>query len=69
MLHFHICWSESKLDWEAFETREDALTQAQELVRPGETYVVQQFDGDCPRCHHLRDTSSFLHRENARTKG
>ena len=50
MVHFHIHWSDSKLDWEAFQNREDAIAQAKELARPGETYVIEQFDGTCPRC-------------------
>lgn len=58
MIHFHICWSESKLDWEAFRTREEAITQAKELVRPGETYLIQQFDGNCPRCSQLGETQA-----------
>jgi hypothetical protein len=59
MVHFHIYWSDSKLDWEAFQTREDATKQAKELVRPGETYVIEQFDGTCPRCMSLAVTTSL----------
>jgi hypothetical protein len=53
MIHFHIRWSDSKLDWEAFQTREEAIAQAKELARPGETYVIAEFDGTCPRCKSL----------------
>jgi hypothetical protein len=65
MIHFHICWSESRLDWEAFQTKQEAITQAKELKRPGETYLIQQFDDNCSRCNQLRDDpSSSLHLED-----
>ena len=51
--HYHIRWSHfsgSNLDWEAFPNRDDAEGRAQELVRPGESYTIEQFNGDCPRC-------------------
>lgn len=50
MNHYHIRWSASKLDWEAFGTQQEAETAAKQLVRPGENYTIEQFDGDCPRC-------------------
>jgi hypothetical protein len=50
MNHFHIRWSDSKLDWEAFRTQHEAETSARQLVRPYENYTIEQFDGDCPRC-------------------
>lgn len=53
MIHFRICWSDSMLDWEAFPTREEATARANELVRPGETYVIAEVDGTCPRCESL----------------
>ena len=51
--HFHIRWSNpsgSNLDWEDFANREDAEGRAKELVRPDESYTIEQFDGNCPRC-------------------
>ena len=60
MVHFHICWSDSKLDWEAFPTREEGITRAKELVLPGETYVIEQFDGACPRCKTLDNSKDPL---------
>lgn len=54
-MHYHIRWKDSKLDWEAFPTREAAETEALALVRPEETYVVEQFDGDCPACSGLAE--------------
>ncbi|HEY7099553.1 MAG TPA: hypothetical protein VH437_22705 [Terriglobales bacterium] len=58
MIHFHIRWASSKLDWEAFQTREEAIEQANELMRPGETYVIAEFDGACPRCKSLASTDN-----------
>jgi hypothetical protein len=53
MRHYHIRWSNSKLDWEAFLTSDEAQAQAEQLVRLGETYVIEEVDGDCPRCSSL----------------
>jgi hypothetical protein len=49
-MHYHIRWSTSKLDWEVFNTREEAETAAKHLVLPNERYNVEQFDRNCPRC-------------------
>jgi hypothetical protein len=49
--HFHIRWSNSKFDWQTFNTREEAEASAKELVLPDETYSIEQFDGDCPQCY------------------
>jgi hypothetical protein len=54
MQHFHIRWSTSKLDWEAFRTQEEAETSAKQLMRPHESYNIEQFDGDCPRCGEIK---------------
>jgi hypothetical protein len=48
--HFHILWSQFTLDWERFDTREEAEERAEYLVRDGETYTVEAFDGTCARC-------------------
>ncbi len=50
MQHFHIRWSGSKLDWEVFKTHHEAEASAQQLVLPKETYSIEEFDGNCPRC-------------------
>jgi len=51
MFHYHICWSTKEvLDWEAFDSREEAEASAQQLVRLGETYTIVERDEDCPRC-------------------
>ena len=53
MPHYHIRWSNSTLDWEAFSTSEEAEAQAQQLVRLGESYIIEPADGDCERCSSL----------------
>lgn len=51
--HYHIRWSSSALDWEAFSTREKAVESARRLARPSETYTIEALDGDCPQCVKL----------------
>jgi hypothetical protein len=53
-MHHHIRWSTSKLDWEVFNTREEANTAAKQLVLPNERYNIEQFDGNCPRCEAMK---------------
>jgi hypothetical protein len=49
--HYHIRWSGAgALDWDRFDTREEAEASARHFVRPRETYTVEEFDGACPRC-------------------
>lgn len=48
--HYHIRWSSSKLDWQIFNTQEEAEAAAKELVLPNERYTIVQFDGDYPQC-------------------
>ena len=60
MNHFHIRWSDAKLDWEAFCTQQEAETEAKRLMRPSETYTVEQFDGNCPRCGNGIKTRSTV---------
>jgi len=54
MTHFHIRWSTLDLDWEAFRTRAEAEASAVGLVRRSETYTIEEFGGDCPRCAMLK---------------
>ena len=59
--HYHIRWSHSsgsKLDWEAFPTRDDAERRAKELVRPGENFTIEHFDGGCAQCAATTRSSS-----------
>jgi GAF domain-containing protein len=67
MPHYHIRWSNSKLDWEAFRTSEEAQAQAEQLLRLGESYVIEQVDGDCPQCsslHNLAGRNVALSQKN-----
>ena len=49
--HFHIRWSsKAQLDWKPFPTREEAEELAKILVRPDETYAIEELNGNCPRC-------------------
>jgi hypothetical protein len=41
--------------WEPFPTSEKAQAQAEQLVRLEESYVIEEVDGDCPRCSSLPD--------------
>jgi hypothetical protein len=55
MTHFHIRWSKpasktASLDWERFDTQEEAEASAKQLVLPGETYSIEELDRACPRC-------------------
>jgi hypothetical protein len=44
-------WSgKATLDSEGFRTRGEAEARAKQLMRLGETYTIEDFDGDCPRC-------------------
>lgn len=57
MAHYHIQWENSKLDWEAFQTKRQATDAAEQLKRQGENYTIVERDGDCPRCTDLKKVS------------
>ncbi len=51
MNHFHIRWKGSEaMDWEPFETREEAEEKARQLMRPGESYTIEELGDGCTRC-------------------
>lgn len=52
--HFHIHWSSGALDWERFSTALEAEVSAQQLACDDETYTVEEYGEDCPRCIGLR---------------
>jgi hypothetical protein len=53
-MHYHIRWSDSKLDWERFSTRQEAEQAARQLVRPGETFILEQVDDNtCMYCPEI----------------
>jgi hypothetical protein len=62
MVHYHIRWSPNvALDWQAFDTRAEAEVNAKQLVRRGETYTIEEYDGLCSRCRTLRETALAVH--------
>jgi hypothetical protein len=50
MVHYHIRWSDSHLDWQTFSAPEEAQHEAERLARPGETYTIDVFDDNCEKC-------------------
>ena len=57
--HYHIRWSgKAALDWERFPTRAEAEKSAKQLVRPYETYTIEEHDGACPRCQDAAKVKS-----------
>lgn len=60
MTHYHIRWENLKLDWEAFQTKEEAKAVAELIKRPYENYVIEELNGDCQRCHRLARAQATL---------
>ena len=53
-MHFHIRWTRAaKLDWEAFNTRTEAVMRALELARPGEKFMIEESEETCSRCGEI----------------
>ena len=46
--HFHIRWNKTTLDWECFNTREEAMERASFLKLAGETFVIEEVHSECP---------------------
>ena len=62
MIHYHIRWSgKVPLDWQRFSTPEEARISAKELVRRGETYVIEEYDETCPRCQAAMEVCGISH--------
>lgn len=54
-MHYHIRWSDSKLDWERFSTRQEAEQVARQLARPRETFTLEYVDDKtCMQCLTIR---------------
>jgi hypothetical protein len=53
--HFHIHWVGKDMDWECFDTREEARRRAGELARPGEIFTIEEVSMNCPM--HQRGVS------------
>lgn len=53
-LHYHIRWlPKASLDWQAFDSQEDAEARARELVRPNESFTIETIQGYCDICRPL----------------
>ena len=54
-IHFHIRWSgEAALDWQGFQSRDEAEACAKDIVRPSESFTIEEFDESCLRCKRRR---------------
>jgi hypothetical protein len=51
--HYHIWWSGGVLDWEAFDSRAEAEAGAEQMVRLGESYVMEEYGADWVKCRSL----------------
>ena len=53
MKHYHIRWANSKIDWQSFQTKDDAVVEAEHIKRPNENYNIEERDGECEQCLSL----------------
>lgn len=53
MTHYHIRWASSKIDWQAFQTQDEAVAEAERLKRLDENYNIEERDGNCESCLRL----------------
>lgn len=62
MNHYHIRWANSKIDWEAFKTKDEAAAEAERLKRVDEKYTIEEADGNCEGCLRLNANIRLLKR-------
>jgi hypothetical protein len=56
--HFHIHWSTTdQVDWQRFDTKAEADRRAVELVKPTESFTLEEFGANCPICERMRQSS------------
>ena len=67
MIHYHIRWANSKFDWEAFPSEEEAKALAELLKHPGENYVIEKLDGNCESCNSLAKAKATIPQGDMRT--
>ena len=49
--HFHIHWTTKKiLDWEPFNTHNEAMARAQEVAGLSDLFSVEELSAKCPIC-------------------
>jgi hypothetical protein len=64
-MHYHIRWSDSKVDWERFSTRQEAEQAARQLARPGETFTLEEVDDEtCVQCRKVYERGLTNHKIN-----
>lgn len=56
-IHYHICWSESSIDWKAFATKEEATALAERIKKPNERYTIVERHEGCERCTLFKSRS------------
>jgi hypothetical protein len=47
-LHYHIRWATAALYWQRFNTHAEANARATQLMRPLETYNIEELDARLP---------------------
>jgi hypothetical protein len=53
-IHYYICWAfDSPLDWQPFQTKEEATEVARRIKKPAESYTIVERDGGCERCREF----------------
>ena len=62
MTHYHIRWADSKIDWQAFLTKDKAVFEAERLKRVDENYSIEEHDGNCERCQRLNANTRVVER-------
>jgi hypothetical protein len=62
MNHYHIRWDNSKVDWQAFRTKDEAVADAERLKRLDENYNIEERDGNCERCQQLSADTRVVER-------
>jgi hypothetical protein len=60
MNHYHIRWADSKIDWQAFQTKDEAVAEAERLKRLDENYSIEERNGNCERCLRLNPHIQLL---------
>ena len=60
MTHFHIRWSQTgRLDWERFDSREEAKERVLEIAHPMDSFKVEECDRTCAACRALSFHAQF----------
>ena len=60
MNHYHIRWGDLKVDWQAFQTKDEAIAEVERLKRFDENYSIEEHNGNCERCLRLAPHSQLL---------